>query len=71
MALPTALLSGPTEGPTCASASNDYKVQLPPQLGRESRAGPDRGVPIEHTPFHPAEPQRAAAGRAPFLRETK
>lgn len=54
---------------TCAC--NGCEVQLPHQLGRESRTGPNRGVPAEHTPFHPAERQRAAAGREPFLRETK
>lgn len=54
---------------TCAS--NSCKVQLPHQLQRKSRMGPNRGVPIEHTPLHLDELQRTAAGRAPFVCETK
>lgn len=70
--MPDGIGHGPPEWShliTCAS--NGCKVQVPHQLGRESRAGPDRGVPIEHTPFHPTERQRAAVGRAAFLCETK
>lgn len=54
---------------TCAS--NGCEVQLPHQLWRQSRMGPNRGVPTERTPIHPAERQRAAVGRAPFVCETK